>query len=223
VIIVVQTGCEKNTDSAANKAFLSITHVAPNVLALDVYQAGIKLTTTGKISYGSSSGMPGDPYLAAVSGTHTLKVTPNDSLYFLSGNIFMQSNLHYSMFIYDTLQAGKVQAIILEDALTAPVDTLSAIRFLNFVNDTTALTVVLLNSTDTVSLGSNSYVGYDPTALKYSAFGNLKSGRYNILIGADSTLLYNDSLILDGGKMYTVYSQGLLGSIGLSIGKLQHN
>src|ERR1700704_4334748 len=85
LIFFASSGCEKNTDSASNKAYISITQAAPNVQPLDISLAGIKLTATGKLVFGSTTGIGGDPYLTGVSGTNNLRVTPKDSLY-IDGN-----------------------------------------------------------------------------------------------------------------------------------------
>jgi hypothetical protein len=218
-------GCEKNTDSASNKAYLSITQAAPNVQPLDVSLAGIKLTATGKLLFGSTTGIAGDPYVTSVSGTNNLRVTPKDSLY-IDGNLFLQVNKFYSLFIYDTLHAGQLKALLLVDELNAPTDTISSMRFLDLVPDTAAMQVLMTNAKDTFALGQQTYVGENPSALLYSRFANFKSGRYNMTVAVDSIIVLHDSLSFSGGKIYSVFAQGFLngsGETALKIGQVMHN
>ncbi|HMH33020.1 MAG TPA: hypothetical protein VK543_08310, partial [Puia sp.] len=174
---------------------------------------------------GSTTGIAGDPYLTGVSGTNNLRVTPKDSLY-IDGNLFLQINKYYSLFIYDTLHAGQLKALLLGDALNPPADTLSSMRFLDLVPDTAILQVFMTNAKDTFSLGQQTYVGENPSATLYSRFTTVKSGRYNMTVAVDSTIVLQDSLSFSGGKIYTVFAQGFLngsGETALKIGEVRHN
>ena len=218
--------CEKNAESSSNKASLSITHASPGVHSFDVLLSGNKLTESAPLSYGSTSGSAGDPYLPGVAGTHNFRITPDDTARYIDGNISLLQNNHYSIFIYDTLISGKLKALVLEDELGAIADSISAIRFINLVKDTSALVVFMTNAIDTVGIGTVSYIGDSPDPSFLSRFANIKSGSYAIYIGVDSTLVFSDSLNFSGGKSYTIYSEGFLhatGSTAIGIKQIRHN
>jgi|GEM_PF-1517149 len=218
--------CEKNAASSSNKSWISVTHASPGIQAVDVLLSGNKLTETGKLMYGATSGSQGDPYLAGVAGTHNFSITPDGTTFYVDGNISLLQNNHYSVFIYDTLIGGKLKALALQDEIGVPADTISAIRFINLVKDTSALIVFMTNAVDTVGIGTIPYIGDSPDPSSLSRFGNIKSGTYAVYVGVDSTLVFSDSLHFSGGKTYTIYTEGFLhatGTTSIDIKQIEHN
>jgi len=218
--------CEKNSASASNKTLLSVTHASPGVRSFDALLSGNKLTQTGQVSYGTTSGMSGDPYLVGIAGTHNFRISPDDTLYYIDGNISLLLNNHYSVFMYDTLISGKLKSLVLEDELGVLPDTISAIRFINLVKDTSALEVVMTNAIDTVGIGTVSYIGDSPNPASLSPFIQIHSGSYALYVGVDSTLVFNDSVSFSGGKSYSIYSEGFLhatGATAMDVKQIQHN
>jgi len=224
MLIFFIIACNKNIDSAANKAYLSVTHISPDAPPLDIFFEGNKLNTSGQLFFDSTTGVPGDPYLTAIAGIHNLKLS-SGSQSFVDGSIALQRTHHYSLFAYDSLVNGdSLRRLILEDQLSAPVDTISLVRFLNFCD--TSFYLGLVNATDTVALTYLRKIqsNTDPTTLLYS---RIKSGAYQIITAKDSVLpFFLDSLSVTGGKIYTVFITGNTESTNpkaLRRGLIQHN
>jgi len=224
-LIFLVIACNKNIDSAANKAYLSVTNISPDAPPLDISFEGNKLNTLGQLAFDSTTGIPGDPYLTAIAGIHNLQLSSGSQI-FVDGSIALQRTHHYSLFVYDSLvNNDSLKRLILEDRLTAPVDTISLVRFLNFCD--TSFYVVMLNSIDTISTIpqlKKIQPSSDPTSFLYSS---IRSGTYQIYAAKDTTMAFNlDSLSVSGGKIYTVFITGNTQSTdpkALRRGLIQHN
>ncbi|MFI5153742.1 MAG: DUF4397 domain-containing protein [Chitinophagales bacterium] len=226
LIIFGCLGCAKNIDSVANKAFIMVANVAPNTQSMNVYFNGENLTPTAALDFGSFSGSQGSPYLTAISGTHNITLGPDITTHYINGNVNLEQNAFYSLFIYDTLQAGNLKSLILFDHLN-PLDTIySAVRFMNFCPDTVIFSLLLTNAVDTIPLANAPYVGSSPDPNNYSPFRLIPYGIYNLAISVDSVVIFNDSLNFSSGKNYSLYSRGFIngsGSDTLAVGKIQLN
>jgi hypothetical protein len=206
-IIFFNISCNKNIDTGANKAYLAVTNISPDAQPLDIFFEGDQLNSSGQLPYDSTTGVPGDPYLVAVAGVHNFKLS-SGTVSYVDGNIAMQRDHYYSLFAYDSVANNNntLKTLILQDVLTAPNDTLSSIRFLNFTD--TAFYVVLENETDTVPalLIRNVVANSSPSSFTFST---IKSGTYNFSIVKNPTMVFDlGTLSVDGTKIYTVYIQG---------------
>ena len=223
--------CEKNSESAANKSYLSITHAAFSVAPLDFYFEGNKLTPSGKLSYGSTTGSPGSPYLAAIAGTHGFKATPDDTVFYIDGNINLLQSNYYSLFVFDSVREGKLKNLLLQDKLNAPVDTMSSVRFLNFVDTTMNVYMIRASpaptAADSLALFGRTYAGINQSPTSLARFSNIHAGSYGVsLVINDTTLVLSDSLHFSGGKIYSFYSSGVIGGSGnaaVRLAEVQHN
>src|SRR6266566_1514234 len=103
IVFLLFIGCKKNNDSSGGKAYLSVTNAAHGALPVDVLLGGNKITTSGQLSFDSTTGLPGNPYLQVPTGIHNFKVTPDGNTSYIDGNISFQANQYYSLFIYDSV------------------------------------------------------------------------------------------------------------------------
>jgi hypothetical protein len=239
------TACTKNINAAANKAFLSVTNAVEGGIALDVLFEGSTILPPGQplLPADSTTGQAGKPYLPVIAGIHRFGVTPDRINYLADGNIALQANQNYSVFLYDTIFAGKIHTLILADRIPILPDSMSGFRFLNLSPAADTLIYVMTKKNmihrqttdtmiiDTSLLGSIPFIGPNPVPSTYSGFRPYKSGGYIVNTASDTSgVLFNfvpvDSIYLAGGKSYTAYITGFKngsGSDTLKARLLQHN
>ena len=201
---VIGAGCEKNDQASSNKALMAVTNVAPDAKPFNIFLGGTNLTPGGKLPYGSTTGSQGNPYLTGVAGVNNFQAVPDSAAPYVTGNINLLINNNYSVFIFDTVSAGQLKSLVMQDNLNAPATSNSGIRFLNFSFDTVGLVPII--GTDTLGLYSIPYAGTieDPTAV--SVFQNFLSGTYQIIIVIGTNIVGIDSISFSPGKNYTLFS-----------------
>ncbi len=216
--------CNKSIDTSGKQAYLSITHVAPDVIPLDILFENDTLVK--RLGFDSTTGITGNPYLNVISGIHNFKAdSVSGKRVYINGNIGPQAGKYYSVFIYDTLSNDSLKALVLQDGLTPPADTMSYFRFLNFYVDTLELTPLLASPGDTIAFNIP-YVGANPNPSELSPFSLIKAGLCQVFLFRDSTLLLHDSIQLTGGKIYTIFTSGSpngSGQTALGLKSIQHN
>jgi hypothetical protein len=227
LFVCVFLGCNKNINQLGNKAQISITNGVQGGPPLLFYYDNVPLLSGIPLPADSTTGSPGNPYLPVVAGIHDFRATPDASGSYLQGNIGVQANLHYSIFLYDSVNNGNIRALVLQDNLIQLADTLSGIRFLNISPDTSALGVVMIEGMDTVNLGYIPFLGPNPQPSVLSPFFRIRSGTYGLTIGIDSAdFKHLDSLYLAPTKLYTIFTQGYYRSQGadsLKTALVRHN
>jgi hypothetical protein len=221
--------CNKSLNQASNKAYIAVTNLVQGGAPVNISFNNSSFTTSGPLAYDSTTGFAGNHYLPVISGVRNFKAgpPPADSSY-LNGNVGLQSNVYYSIFLYDSLSAGKAEALILQDNLTAPADSMAAFRFLNLYPLADTLYYMLTDSTDTLALGFIPYIGPEAQPTYLSAFNyQIHTGKYGFGFLLDSvTISPIDSLNFTGGKLYTIYAVDSAGASGQGIPTakmLQHN
>ena len=237
--------CTKNINASANKAYLSVTNAVQGAVPVDVLVEGNSILPSGQplLAADTTTGFAGNPYLPVIAGIHNLRVTADRINYLADGNIALQINQKYSVFLYDTVFAGKIHTLILQDQVPVLPDTISGFRFLNLSPSADTLYYVLTKKNhivtqiidtitiDTIPLGFIPFIGPNPVPAAYSRFTSIKSGGYIFNTASDTSgVIFNfvpiDSIYLAGSKSYTVYSKGFqngAGSDSLKTRLLQHN
>jgi len=222
IVALIATACTKKSTSGGNKSYLGVTNLSPQAPPLDIYFDSALLNTSGSLSFGSTTGAPGNPYLTAIAGVHSIKLTSGSQI-LLDGNTALQVNNHYSMFVYDSAGTSSLNTLILQDPLTLPPDTVSLVRFLNFTDTTFYLTMT--NAIDTfVLLNQNVRPNASPSSF---TFNYVKPGAYQVRAVIDSVDYFNlDSLSFSGSTMYSVYMLQLpnfMSTDSLYSGVIRHN
>jgi hypothetical protein len=221
--------CNKSLNQSSNKAYIAVTNLVQGGSPVNISFNNSLITTSGLLAYDSTTGFPGNHYVPVISGIRNFKAGPSSSdSGYLNGNVGLQSNVYYSIFLYDTLSAGRAEALILQDNLTAPADTMAAFRFLNLYPFADTLYYMLTDSTDTLALGFIPYVGPEALPTYLSAFNyQIHTGTYGFGYLLDSVNIAPiDTITLTGGKLYTIYALDSAGSVGQGIPTtrmLQHN
>jgi hypothetical protein len=215
--------CKKTANINANKAFVNVIHTAYNTGPVTLEFGGVPLFTT-PLPFGSSSGTTANPYDTTTAGVEDLQLF-QDSVLLLSGNTALQQAAYYSLFVYDTLNQSSLGVLIFQNNQGSRTDTLTYIRYLNFVpgskiglkvvysRDTTGF--VKASSRDTVNIGPSFFVGYNPNPAIYK-FSTVHIGKNEIYAFTDSAnprfdssnFRHMGSLQFDSTKNYNVFLQG---------------
>ncbi len=235
IIILSLFSCSKTANSNGNKAYIGFTHVAYGTGPLNITLDGDSLLPI-PMSFGSTSGFPGNPYDTATSRISEMQLI-NGTIPLLHGNSAFQQGARYSIFAYDTLDIQTISMLILQDVPVQGKDTTSNFRFLNFSPssqigvlfiyihdttfiysppDTTLLDTIHIAVRDTVNISPSKFVGYNPNPAAYSF-------KYYAHIGSNQVIAYVDnvrplpdssnwrrlgSLQFDSTKFYNIYLQG---------------
>jgi hypothetical protein len=234
--LFLATSCSKDNSNngittATGKSYVSVTNASASSSLYNVYDDSTNITTSGQLAFGSTTGSPGNPYETINSGTHQIKLSADGTTFVMDTAFNFAANQHYSVFAYDTAMAGSgIKTLILQDNLsTVPAASQSEVRFLPLSPNTSALSIWLINGTDTVSLKNLSYIGSTTySADSLAAYSTVNAGTYQVVINnAENVNVLNaDSVMLVGGKIYTLYSKGysgLAGTTALSVGVIQQN
>jgi hypothetical protein len=163
----------------------------------------------------------------------TIQITGANNMVVAKGTHTLDDKQQYTLFIYDTLDAGKkVKYVLLKDNFPAVAAGKTNIRFLHLSPDMPAVDIDLFKGRDSVRLiSANPYIGGTPDVKTLSARNTLvSSGDYLVRVKTKTgtvvnTLLTIPSLQLASGKTVTLYLRGLKkGSAGNEYGLqlLQH-
>jgi hypothetical protein len=190
--------CNKTANISANKAYVSFTHVAYEVgtLTLKINDS----TVFSAIPYDSATGHPYGTVTSQISNTSILE-NNNDS--FLSGFSSFRQGAHYSIYVYDTLDARSKSMIILQDNPPPNTDSTVSIRYLNFTpssfTPSQLIGLLLINTRqdipfagDTITISPAPFVGLNNNPAAYT-FRPILAGIYNVFAFTDSTRAAPDS------------------------------
>ena len=210
-----------STTQPQSGAFL-VANVSPTSPKLSVY-----FNSTSKffdtLRFGSYS-----PYAGPVNpGTYTFIVDSsgeaNPSK--LKSTVTIEANKFYSYFIIDSF--NKVKASFINDVFKVPSSDSVYIRFFNFCPNSTS-PVSLVNTADQHAWASDRSFNDQSSNPQYIAFFEEPAGTYNFQLQgiAGDTLLKATSVTLTGGKVYTLFAKGTIGSAdttkALAIGRLEN-
>jgi len=191
IIVLSLFSCNKTADITANKAFVSFTHVAYQVGPLTLRINDLDVFTA--IPFDSATGHPYASVTSQVSNTSILESSDT----FLSGFSSFRQGAHYSIYVYDTIEAGTLEAssksmIILQDNPPLNSDTTISIRYMNF-SPSSQIGLLLINnrhaipiSYDTVIIQPIDFVGANINPASY-VFMPILAGTYSITAFIDSS------------------------------------
>jgi hypothetical protein len=217
--------CNKTANINANKSYVALTHVAYQVGPVNISLNG-KDTFPSPVSFGFTSGVPGNPYDTTVSQVSLMKVYLSaDSSTHVSGNAAFRQGAQYSIFFFDTLDGQSISLIILQDNPPNRTDTFTNYRFLNFSPGDTTWGLKLINNrndipyaADTVIIASRGFVGFNNIPSAYP-FALIRSGNYSVFAFTGTTDPTSDSsnfvslgnIQIDSLINYNIYLQGFYG------------
>ena len=220
-------GCKKEFNYAkTGSSHIAVFHTVPNARGVNILANDQPFIE--RLGYlGSSPGL----YKAVPNGP--VNVTIYDTTRranIFSGAINVEANTNYSVFAYDTVKAGAVQALVLKDDLTTPTTGVANVRFLHLSPNAPGVDVWALWSTlpggtpltDSVRLFQNVlYVGNTTPNAELSRFSPVPAGRYVLRVRVASSgqqVLNIPNVDLGGQKCLTVVARGLVGSTATPLG-----
>jgi hypothetical protein len=149
-------------------------------------------------------------YLAVTAGTRNIKVNVNSSgATVIDADLDFSKDMSYSIFAVDS--AANLSALVLEDNLTSPASGNAHLRFIHLSPDAPAVDI----TTDT-----GAKVFENKSFKEYTAFTPLAADTYNLqvrLAGSETVVLDLPGIVLEDGKIYTVFAKGFVGGTGFQM------
>jgi hypothetical protein len=190
-------GCDKD-DEAPAQARVVVTHASPDAPGVDLLVDDQKVNSAA-LTFPSNTG-----YLAVNSGTRNIKVNAaGTSTSVINANLTLEANKNYSVFACNRL--ATIEAVVLEDNLTAPAAGKAHIRVVHLSPDAPAVNIGVA--------GSSSNLFTNLAFKGATAFTPVDAGTYNLeirLASNNSVVLPIPSVALAAGKIYTVFARGFV-------------
>jgi len=195
--------CEDDDDPVtppAPKASLNVTHTVPDLAPVDVLIDDSRMDED--LAYTNSTG-----YFQVHAGSHNVKLNAANTT-----NVIVQRDLSFpadsksSIFVVGTNTS--VETLEIVDDLSAPAAGQAKVRFLHASPNAPAIDF-------TTDAGTPVFTDY--TFKEYSPFTSMDAGTYNFEVrpAGTSTVVYTmPNVVLVEGKIYTIYTKGLVNGIG---------
>jgi hypothetical protein len=189
------TSCSKDEKIAK----VLVTHASPDAPGVDLLIDNSKVNSSA-LTFPSSTG-----YLDVESGVRNVKVNAaGTSTSVINADVTLVEDKNYSIFAVNTL--AKIEAIVLEDNLTAPAAGKAHVRFGHLSPDAPAVDI---------ALKGGAVVFPNAKFKDFTAFTPLDAGTYNLdvrVAGTNTVALSIPPITLEAGKIYTVFARGFLGA-----------
>lgn len=212
-VSVVLMACKKDDRPGADASVMLVNAVPGDTATYDFYFNDTKLNNQ-PIPFPSSTA-----YLPLQPKDYTIKVAANNSISpVVSAGYSVSSGRNYSVYVYDTLLAGKLKVFALEDDLSAPPAGKVKLRFLHLSPVAIPVNILANDSTYFTNRSYADVVGNEPKA----GFVTMDAGNYTFkakLAGSDSSvpaLLTLPDVQLNAGSIYTLIARGKLNASGSS-------
>lgn len=177
-------------------SFVKVIHASPDAPGVDLL---VDNTIAGtNLTFPNNTG-----YLTVNSGTRNIKVNvTGTSTTVIDANLNFIMDKNYSVFAVNAV--ANLEAIVIEDDLTAPAQSKAHVRFIHLSPDAPAVDITLRDGT--VVFGNKSFK-------EFTAFTPLDAGTYNLEVrvaGTTTVALDLPGINLEAGKIYTVFAKGFL-------------
>ncbi|MFM7053880.1 MAG: DUF4397 domain-containing protein [Bacteroidota bacterium] len=192
---------EETPTPSVDKSSVLVTHASPDAPGVDLLVDGAKVNTAA-LEFPNNTG-----YLSVNSGTRNIKVnvtgTPTTVI---NADLLFVKNEAYSIFAVNYV--ANIEPLLIEDDLTAPDSGKAHVRFIHLSPDAPGVDI---------ALDGGAVVFPDYTFKEYSAFTPLDAGTYDLEVrvaGTSTVALDLDPIVLQAGKIYTVFAKGFLAGSG---------
>jgi hypothetical protein len=196
-LMLVVTSCKKDLTYAK----VLVTHASPNGPGVDLLIDDSKINTSA-LNFPSNTG-----YLQVESGTRNIKVNVSGTTTsVIAADLLFDVDKSYSIFAIDSV--AKISPLVLTDDLTAPAAGKAHVRFIHLSPNAPAVDVAVTGGS--VLFGGKSFKDY-------TTFTPLDAGTYNLEVrvaGTSTVALPLPGIVLEAGKIYTVFAKGFLGGTG---------
>jgi hypothetical protein len=183
-----------------SNSLVKVVHASPDAPGVDLL---VDNTIAGtNLTFPNNTG-----YLTVNSGTRNVKVNvTGTSNTVIEANLNLMANTNYSVFAVNSV--SNIEAIVIEDDLSAPAQGKAHVRFIHLSPDAPAVDVTL--SDGTIVFGNKKFK-------EFTAFTPLDAGSYDLEVreGNTSNVVLDLPVInLEAGKIYTVFAKGFLSGSG---------
>jgi len=201
-------GCSENsnpTNPVVSKSNVLVAHASPNAPGVDLLVDGTVAGTN--LTFPNNTG-----YLSVNSGERNIKVNvTGTSTTVINANVPFANDMNYSIFAIDSV--SKISPVVVTDNLTTPASGKSHIRFFHFSPNAPAVDVAV---TGGPVLFANRTFNKSVTGTEM-AFTPVDAGTYNLevrLAGTTTVVLSLPGIVLENGKIYTIFAKGFVGGSG---------
>lgn len=216
------TACEDDDNvMEPENARVLVVHASPDAPGVDLLVDNTKVNAAA-LAYPNNTG-----YLTVAAGNRNIKVNAaGTSTSVINADINLAKDAAYTVFAYDVVSA--IKPLVLVDNLAAPATGKAHIRFMHLSPNAPAVTVGVLTGTTFTPLFSNRSFETAATATANQGFTPVDAGTYTVQVrvaGTETAVLTVPNVALQGGKIYTVFAQGLVGNTTspLGAGVIVHN
>lgn len=207
------SSCLKNKDSTVNgpKSQLAVANYVVNGASFDIAIDNTKINTT-PIGFGRGISSDTIPYVPVGAGINNLKLSSGTDIV-INNNVALEAGVSYSLFLYDTLKNNRVKAWLITDNLVR-IDSLAAVRFLQFIPRADTLTLLLTKGSVSYYV-NESYIGHKFEPGTGKEFVPVPVGNYDITLQRKDTVIFKQSAVsMLPGKIYSIVSKGIKNGTG---------
>lgn len=196
------SSCNHDETPILNTANLMVVHTSPDAPGVDLLVDNIKVNASA-LTFPNNTG-----YLPLIEGTRNLKVNvAGTTTTVINADVPFTKNTSQTLFAIDSV--SKLSTLLLTDNLTAPAAGKAHVRFVHLSPNAPAVDIALANA-GAVVFPNVSFKGY-------TAFTPLDAGTYNLEVrvaGSQTVALPLPGIVLEAGKIYTVFAKGFLSGTG---------
>jgi hypothetical protein len=210
----VLVSCDKDDDPETGNVL--VTHASPNAPGVDLLVDNVKVNTVA-LTFPNNTG-----YLNVNAGVRNVKVNvAGSATTVINADLTIEKDKNYSVFA--TNLVASLAAIAVEDNLSAPATGKAHVRFFHLSPGAPAVTVgTLVGSTFTaIAPFTNRAFETQATATANAGFTPVDAGTYNFdvrVAGTTTSVLNLPGIVLQAGKIYTVFARGIVGNTTTPLG-----
>lgn len=191
------TSCDDDDDDDAAQARVQVVHASPDAPGVDILVDNDKVNSSALVFPNNTA------YLNVEAGTRNIKVNAaGTSTSVINADVPFTADKNYSIFAINRL--ASIEALALEDDLTAPASGKAHVRFVHLSPDAPAVDVT--TNTGAIVFGNRSFKSA-------TAFTPLDAGTVNLQVrvaGTSTVALSLPAITLEAGKIYTIFARGFL-------------
>jgi len=188
-------------DLSATSAEVMVVHASPDAPGVDLLVDGLVVNSSA-LEFPNNTG-----YLGVTGGDRNIKVNASGTpTTVIDANLNLDPNINYSVFAVNNL--ASIEPLVVVDDLTAPASGKAHVRFMHLSPNAPAVDITLTDGT--VVFGDYEFK-------EYTAFTPLDAASYDLQVrlqGTSTVVLDLPGIVLEDGKIYTVFARGLVGGAG---------
>ena len=199
---ISMSSCNREETPILNTANLMVVHTSPDAPGVDLLVDNNKVNAAA-LTFPNNTG-----YLPVIEGTRNLKVNvAGTTTTVINADVPFTKNTSQTLFAIDSV--SKLSTLLLTDNLTAPAAGKAHVRFVHLSPNAPAVDIALANA--------GAVVFPNVTFKGSTAFTPLDAGTYNLEVrvaGTQTVALPLPGIVLEAGKIYTVFAKGFLSGTG---------